>query len=202
MISLGRIGRLYRQVADRVNEGSEVLEIGCGTGAVTSLLLARRCTVTGVDRSKQMLDVARRKLAPELGTGRLELHELNITGLDRVLAGRSFDFVVCCLVLSELSKAEERFALDEAYRLLRPGGTLIVADEVAPAARLSRLWYQLQRLPLMALTYAVTQTTTHHTEDLAEKLGQRGLEHVGVESFHGGSFHIVRGSKCLQQAAA
>src|SRR5688500_17067651 len=89
MVSLGRIGKLYQRVAEQVTAGGAVLEIGCGTGAVTSLLLKRGCTVTGIDRSKQMLEVARHKLATEMHLGKLELIEANITGLDRVLAGRS-----------------------------------------------------------------------------------------------------------------
>lgn len=202
MVSLGRVGKLYQRVAEQVAAGSTVLELGCGTGAVTNLLLQRGCTVTGIDRSKQMLDVARRKLPAEVHFGELELIEASITGLDRVLPGRTFDYVVCCLVLSELTRAEEQYALDEACRLLRPGGTLIVADEVAPSSGWHRLWYHLQRLPLVAITYAVTQTTTHHTQDLEGKFGRRGLEHIEVQSFLGGSFHIVRGSKLPQRTSA
>lgn len=202
IVSLGRIGTIYREVAERVVAGSSVLEIGCGTGAVAALLLDKGCTVTGIDRSPQMLEQARRKLAAPLSDGRLRLHEVAVTGIDRVLAGQTFDYVVCCLVLSELSQAEERYALDQACRMLRPGGVLIVADEVAPTTRLGRLWYQAQRIPLLALTYAITQTSTHHTRELPEKLNQRGLADIGVQAWHGGSFQIVEGTKCLQQAPA
>jgi demethylmenaquinone methyltransferase/2-methoxy-6-polyprenyl-1,4-benzoquinol methylase len=195
MLSVGRIGSLYRRVAARVPEGSTVLEVGCGTGGVTGELLARGCRVSGVDRSRQMLDVAGGKLAAAVGEGRLTLTEANITGLSRLFAAGTFDCVVCCLVLSELTRVEERYALDEFCRLLRPGGVLVLADEVAPASGGRWLAYRLQRLPLAALTYLLTQTTTHSARDLPGKLDRRGLVGVEAEALHGGSFQIVAGSK-------
>lgn len=194
LLSVGRIGSLYRQVAARVPERSTVLEVGCGTGGVTGELLDRGCRVSGVDRSKQMLDVARRKLAPALDEGRLTLTEANITGLARLFTAGTFDCVVCCLVLSELTGVEERYALDEFCRLLRPGGVLVLADEVAPVSTGRRLAYYLQRLPLAALTYLLTQTSTRSARDLPGKFRARGLEGVEVDAVHGGSFQIVVGS--------
>ena len=38
LLTLGRIGSLYERVAERVPQGGRVLEVGCGTGGVTSLL--------------------------------------------------------------------------------------------------------------------------------------------------------------------
>src|SRR6478609_1434357 len=42
--------------------GNPVLELGCGTGRVLLALAMARCTVTGVDISPALLDVARGKL--------------------------------------------------------------------------------------------------------------------------------------------
>lgn len=204
LLSLGRIGDLYREVAERVEPGCQVLEIGCGTGGVTAELLARGCTVTAVDRSRQMLAVAEAKLASAVAEGNLVLRPLPITALDRTFGTGAFDHVVSCLVLSELTDTEERYALDACLRLLRPGGTVVVADEVAPRGRSRRWAYRAARVPMAAVAYLLTQTTTHALTGIADKLTSRGL--VGVESTRltGGSFEIVRGRKpaCRLQTQA
>lgn len=193
LLSFGRIAGIYRTVAEHTPPGSEVLEIGCGTGGVTAELLKRGCQVTAVDRSRQMLSVATCKLA---GAGAsLRLLPLPITGLDRTFGENAFDSVVCCLVLSELTAPEERYALDSCCRLLRPGGTLIVADEALPGTRLRRLLYRGTRLPVAALAYLLTQTTTRHVRDMDAKLSRRGLEAIGHTALYGGSFEIVHGRK-------
>lgn len=195
MLSAGRIQQLYHQVAAQVPAQGEILDVGCGTGGVTAALLAPGRQVTGVDRSPQMLAIAQRKLADPIATGQLRLRQASITGLDRDFALESFDSVVCCLVLSELSGTEERYALDVFCRLLRPGGTVVLADEVAPRSTPRRLLYRAGRLPMATLTYLLTQTTTHAARDLDRKLTDRGLEAVKATHRQGQSFHIVRGRK-------
>jgi ubiquinone/menaquinone biosynthesis C-methylase UbiE len=195
LLSLGRIGSLYAAVARRVPEGARVLEVGCGTGGVTAHLLARGCRVTGVDRSARMLAVARGKLAGALDSGQLELRTLNLIQLDHAFTDGEFDAAVCCLVLSELSAPERRFALTELCRIVRPGGVVVLADEVAPRSRLRRIGYRVVRAPMVALTYALTQTSTRHTGDLAAVLAGHGLDAVETETPHGESFQIAWGRK-------
>lgn len=195
LMSAGRIRRLYAEVAGLVPPRGEVLDVGCGTGGVTAALVSPDREVTGVDRSASMLAVAERKLVGPVATGRVRLRKTAITGLEREFAAGSFDAVVCCLVLSELTATEERYALDVFCRLLRPGGTLVLADEVAPGSPGQRLWYQATRLPVAIMTYALAQTTTHAARELSRKLSDRGLETVETVRRPGQSFQIVRGRK-------
>lgn len=196
MLSTGRIRRLYAEVAEQVPDRGEILDVGCGTGGVTAaLLLAPSRRVTGADRSPQMLAVAERKLADPIAAGRVRLRQVSITGLDREFALESFDAVVCCLVLSELTGTEERYALEVFCRLLRPGGTLVLADEVAPRSAPRRLLYRAGRWPMAVVTYLLTQTTTHAVDELDRKLADRGLDSVHVTQRRGQSFQIARGRK-------
>jgi demethylmenaquinone methyltransferase/2-methoxy-6-polyprenyl-1,4-benzoquinol methylase len=195
MLSSGRIQRLYGEVAAQVPERGEILDVGCGTGGVTAALLGADRRVTGVDRSASMLAVATGKLTEDIAADRVRLRQVSITGLDREFAAESFDAIVCCLVLSELTATEERYALDVFCRLLRPGGTLVLADETAPGSAARLLLYRLVRLPMAALTYALTQTTTHAARELDRKLTERGLDAVETTRRQGQSFQIVRGRK-------
>lgn len=195
LLSAGRIDRLYAEVAGQVPPQGDVLDVGCGTGGVTVALATPDRRVTGVDRSASMLAVAARKLAGSLSAGRVRLRQVAITGLEREFPAESFDAVVCCLVLSELTATEERYALDVFCRLLRPGGTLVLADEVAPGSPGRRLWYRATRLPMAIVTYALTQTTTHAARELDGKLSDRGLEAIETAHRPGRSFQIVRGRK-------
>ena len=153
-----------------------VLEIGCGTGNLTRALLARGATVTGIDQSPDMLAVARAKL-DAAGT-RVELQEMAAVEIaDRFPAGH-FDAVAATLVLSEMSDEEQAYVLAAARRVLRPGGRLVVADEVRATGRLARLAHACLRWPLAALTYVLTQTTTAAVRDLGPLVRAAGFRVV------------------------
>jgi ubiquinone/menaquinone biosynthesis C-methylase UbiE len=194
MISLGRIARLYEAVASAVPPGCAVLDAGCGTGGVTAELLRRGCTVTGVDRSDAMLKVAEQKLHASIADGRLRLRQLNLVRLSAEFPEPSFDAAVCCLVFSELSRTEQRYVLQELGRVVRPGGTVVVADEISPRSAPARLAHRAGRAPLAALTYLLTQTGTRPVPDLGAAMTASGLEAVAATT-PASSFGIATGRR-------
>jgi hypothetical protein len=56
----------------------------------------------------------------------------------------------------------------------------LLADEVRPAAPFRRLVHGLVRAPLVALTYVVSQQTTHPLTDPLERVTEAGLSVVSV----------------------
>src|SRR5512132_789927 len=107
--------------------GERVLDVGCGSGAVTREI-ARRVgshgLAVGLDPSPELLSVAR-ELAQETGSGdHVEFREGNALRLP--FPDRSFDAVVCATVLSHVPRGEA--AIPELVRVLRSGGRLGVFD--------------------------------------------------------------------------
>lgn len=104
-------------------EGADVLDAGCGTGAV-SRELARRLisgSVVGIDPSPVFLATAR-KLAADFSN--LDFVEGDCRNL--CFENESFDAVFFHTTLSHVPLPES--ALKEAFRVLRHGGTLAVFD--------------------------------------------------------------------------
>ena len=60
LITIGQVARLHEAAADAAvaKPGDRVLEIGCGTGSVTALLVARGARVTALDQSPDMIEQA------------------------------------------------------------------------------------------------------------------------------------------------
>lgn len=103
---------------------TRILDIGCGTGAMLAVAVARwpEVHVTGVDPSAGMLQVADRELEP-LPPSQRERIDLVQAMADRLpFEDASFDLVTTAFVL-QLVPSRYR-AVREARRVLRPGGTI------------------------------------------------------------------------------
>ena len=175
LLSLGAAERCKKRLVDEnVRPGSKVLEIGCGTGTMAILAALRGAEVLAFDVSAAMLEVARRKIETSGMASRIRLEEMGISGMDE-LSDEGFDLVISTLVFSELSQDERAYALRHAYRVLKTGGCLAIADEVRPGSVAKRLVHQAMRIPLLIATYALTQTTTKAVDRLPELIAEAGF---------------------------
>lgn len=195
LLSLGRIGRMHGRMAEQVGAGELVLDIGCGTGSLALRLAERAARVTGIDISPQMLDMAREKVEAAGLQDQVELRQMSAIDLDETFPDGSFDVIVSSLLFSELSEDEQAFVLRECRRLLRDGGRLLVADEVVPRAWPLRMLSQVLRLPLVVLTYILTQTTTRAVVGLEEKITGAGFAMRRVETSFLGGLKLVAAAK-------
>lgn len=103
-----------------------LLDIGTGTGRIAELLSSRASHVTGLDKSPEMLRLARTRLQ-DLPADRLDLVQGDFTALP--FAHESFDTVIFHQVLHYAQEPEP--ALAEAARVCRPGGTIAIVDFAA-----------------------------------------------------------------------
>lgn len=109
----------------------DVLDAGCGTGAVISLLQKKYPDkhYTGIDLSEKMIGVARRKAIPGAEFVQGDCEELPF-------ADNSFDAVLCSMSFHHYPNPESFFA--SVFRVLRPGGRLILRDVTGSAGV---LWF-------------------------------------------------------------
>jgi SAM-dependent methyltransferase len=108
-------------VAAQIPPQSRVLDIGTGPGQLLETLWREKgITGAGVDTSKRMIKMARARLK---GTSL----ELQLTGVNDLLPypPASFDAVTLCNVLFGLGDTERNELLNQASRLLRPGGRIL-----------------------------------------------------------------------------
>jgi ubiquinone/menaquinone biosynthesis C-methylase UbiE len=196
LLSLGRITRVHREMAEKgVSEGSRALDIGCGTGSLAIACARRGAQVTGIDTSPQMLDIARRKVKQAGLTDSITLLQMSAIELDEGFEPESFDTIMSSLTFSELSDDEQRFVLRQCQRLLKDGGRLIVADETVPPSWPKRLLHLAVRLPLAAVTYVLTQTTTRAVAELERKIADAGFEIQWANTSLLGDFKITSAIK-------
>jgi ubiquinone/menaquinone biosynthesis C-methylase UbiE len=194
ILTRGRIEEAYQRIAALVAApGKRILDIGCGTGGVALACAARGAGVTGIDIDAGMLEVARNKPVPESGS--VAFLELGAAEIEDRFAQESFDAVVSCLAMSEMSPDEQDYALRAAYRCLVSGGALVIADETLPEGWLPRLAYRLWRLPVAAATYLLTQTTTRPLRGLCQRVQAAGFSLLSAERMWSGSFLVIHAVK-------
>lgn len=199
MLTLGRLARVREDVAALVSAGDRVLDIGCGTGSLAILLAKRGATVVAIDIAPAMVSQAARSVY-EAGVAELvAVQETGAVDLDTAFASESFDVVVGTLVLSELSRDEIEYTLRECLRILRRGGSLLIADEVLPRSVLGKMGGFLLRLPFAVAAFVLTQSTTHRVSDLEERIAEAGFRIVRVTGYLAGTMKLVVAEKvaCL-----
>ncbi|MHC4077295.1 MAG: corrinoid protein-associated methyltransferase CpaM, partial [Planctomycetota bacterium] len=142
LLTLGRLDHAYDRLAARIEAGQRVLDVGCGTGALTLRSARRGAVVKGIDVSAQMLEIAAGRVREAGLEEAVGLTESGVAELDAE-PDSSYDAVTSGLCFSELSDAELVYALQHVVRILRPGGLLLVADEVCPKTPIRRLLHAL-----------------------------------------------------------
>ncbi|WP_067176503.1 class I SAM-dependent methyltransferase [Microtetraspora niveoalba] len=134
----GRRRSVFRRLAalSGAGPGHRILDVGCGTGYLTRLLaplVGPDGRVTGVDPSRPMLDHARRR-SP--GNCSYQVGE----GQALPFPDASFDIAVSSFAVHHMPGSGRPAAMAEMFRVLRPGGRLLIAEFRPPgnplAARL------------------------------------------------------------------
>ena len=122
----GRRRRVYARIAalSGARPGDRVLDIGCGGGYLARLLAAAVTPggqVTGLDTSAPAIGYARKRAPANCSF---------VVGMAQDLPWpeRSFDVVASTLAAHHIPEGARQGAFGEMYRVLRPGGVLLVAD--------------------------------------------------------------------------
>ena len=196
ILSLGQINKIKREIVENyIAAGDKVLEIGCGTGTLAVLCAEKGASVFGFDTSSRMLGIAKKKIRERNLGDRVEIAEMGAIEMDKAFASETFDKVVSTLVLSELYSDEQKYVLAEAYRVLKHGGLIVIADEVRSNSVAKRTIQLLVRIPLMVITYILTQTSTKAVKGIENAIAGAGFEIVHQERRFFDSFGLYVAKK-------
>jgi demethylmenaquinone methyltransferase/2-methoxy-6-polyprenyl-1,4-benzoquinol methylase len=124
------------------------LDVGTGTGDLAMELLTQvpKAQVQAIDPSEKMLAVARDK-ALKLGVSRRPKFQ-NADALNLPMPGEIFDGIVCGFCFRNIEHRQK--ALGEMFRVMKPGGKLLILEATYPESALVRLGYKLYT-PLVPL---------------------------------------------------
>lgn len=218
LFSLG-IHRLWkRRVARRIADEpwTTLLDGATGTGHIVERILTHDVTrdrrIVASDISPKMLAIAQRRLAARLD--RVELRLLDAESMPTI-ADASVDAYSISL---GLKICDRRRALDEAFRVLKPGGRLIVLEASTIAwAPLHRAYLAYMSLCMPALGWLATGGDASaykyllrgvrefpSAEALAQEIGGHGFSDVRFERLSLGivAIHIGRKPGDIERARA
>jgi ubiquinone/menaquinone biosynthesis C-methylase UbiE len=142
----------------------DVLEIGCGAGRI-GIALAPRCrSWVGADISARILARASERLSTVPNARLVQLSSVSLVQFK----DKSFDAVYCTSVFGHLDEMDRWRYIQEAFRVLRPGGRLLVdnIDVESDAGwrgflKQTRQYQELERPPFMPRFSTAAELTNY-----------------------------------------
>ena len=139
LIALGRERELRQRTVAlaAIEPRARVLEVGCGTGSVciAAALAVPTAEILGTDPAPEMVQFAANKAAKAKVDASFEVGV--IERIER--ESGSFDVVLSSLMLHHLPQDTASAGLAEVFRVLTPGGRLVVVDCRGPGPWLHRI---------------------------------------------------------------
>lgn len=113
---------LLNFIANKVNPQSRVLELGCGTGNLTSKLNEMK-EITGVDISEEMIKLAKIKTAAKdiyyCQNDILSFFDYN---------HKKFDYIISSYALHHLTESEKKILFEKSFNVLSENGVALFGD--------------------------------------------------------------------------
>ncbi len=115
------LGEIFREVVSK--ENASVLDIGFGTGTLTTKLYEYGCNVYGQDFSQRMLELAKEKMP------NANLYQGDFSkGLVEELKQRKFDYIIGTYSIHHLDDKQKIAFFQELLKNLNEGGKILIGD--------------------------------------------------------------------------
>jgi len=169
IVTLGKAWALRKMTVEQalIKLGDSVLDVGCGTGEVTlrAKTHSREGKVYGIDPAPEMIAVARSKAARK----KLEV-DFRVGVIEALpFPDASLDVVTSSLMMHHLPEDLKVRGLAEIYRVLKPGGRLLIADFIRPTGSF---------LNHLFIAFTRHQRLQSGVEDLQELLKTAGFNQI------------------------
>ncbi|OOM15834.1 class I SAM-dependent methyltransferase [Clostridium saccharobutylicum] len=112
---------IYNQVREQ-NE-SNILDIGFGTGILTTQLYNFGCSITGIDFSSNMIDIAKQKM-PNATLINCDFSK----GLPDEIKNKHFDYIISTYAIHHLTDKEKIKFIESLSSLLNVNGKILIGD--------------------------------------------------------------------------
>ena len=183
-LSVGGEAR-FRQLALQgltIQPKTKVLDLCCGSGQATQLLVQYSLDVTGLDASPLSLKRAQQNVP--------QAQYIEAFAEKIPFADNQFDLVHTSVALHEMESSQLRQILKEVYRVLKPGGVFALVDFHAPSN-----WLFWPGISLFLLLFETETAWQLLRTDLAELLKQTGFQACNRTLKAGGSLQMIQAKK-------
>jgi SAM-dependent methyltransferase len=163
-------------LAERLEAGGTILEVGCGTGNLLALLAKTfpKAHCIGVDIDEDSVTSARQRLQKAGVADRAEARKGSVSA---AVQAASVDAVVMVEVLHEIAQDLRPFVIAQSAAALKPGGWLVIVDETYPSTR-EEMRQPEFRFPLMTgfeeMVWGNVLPTREEQEKLLRDVGLMG----------------------------
>ena len=171
LMTLGRASRLRRMTLDQalLQPGETLLDVGCGTGGVTipaKIQIGESGSAAGIDPAPEMIAIARRK-AKRAG---VEI-DFRVGVIEsQPFPDETFDVVTSSLMMHHLPEHLQVEGLAEIWRVLKPGGRILIADMMRPSTSFLKRFFTLLVRHGHGIQFGI--------EDLPKLMREAGFEKV------------------------
>ena len=128
LATFGQDSAWKREIIKTIAYSKSVLELACGTGVLSSMLIENGREVIGIDLTFEYLRTLRRKLQTKISQGTAEALPYRDESFDAVASSYLIKYV-------DVSKV-----VNECWRVLKPGGVVIFHDFTYPIGMMKALW--------------------------------------------------------------
>jgi demethylmenaquinone methyltransferase/2-methoxy-6-polyprenyl-1,4-benzoquinol methylase len=208
LLSFG-IDRRWRTKAVRLlkyREGSRILDVATGTGDVAleiALQTPASVKITGADFCQEMVDLGAVKVAASPYADRIDLKVAPCEDLP--FANDTFDSITIAFGIRNV--VDRKLGLAEMWRVLRPGGRMIILEFSTPRSQLFRQLYYFyfrQLLPVVGGLFSRYNAYKYlpdsvlefpSQEEFSQMIGEAGFRNIHLHELTFGIATIYVGEK-------